>query len=101
MTISKNLHIFASNLADSCLIYLLYQKILKQISFNNIIYIHFDKQKPQAAMYFEGVITENVSSLEYGILNSLLRYIEKLNREHRQCDKLHVSCNSIIRKFRV
>jgi hypothetical protein len=27
MTISKNLHIFASNLADSCLIYLLYQKI--------------------------------------------------------------------------
>ena len=70
--LSKNLHLFASNMADSCLIYLLYQKITNQIKFNNVIYIHFDKYKPQASMYFEGVITDNVSALEYGIFFMIL-----------------------------
>ena len=68
IALSKNMHLFASNLADSCLIYLIYQKSIKQISFNNIVYIHFDKIRAQASMFFEGVITDNVSSLEYGIL---------------------------------
>ena len=65
-TLSKNLHLFSSNLADSCLIYLLYQKILNHTQFNNILYIHFDMIKPQVSMYFEGVINDKVSGLEYG-----------------------------------
>ena len=70
--LSKNLHLFASNLADSCLIYLLYQKIQSKVPFNNIVYIHFDRVRPQASMYFEGVITDNVSALEYGKNNLIL-----------------------------
>ncbi len=81
-TLSKNLHLFASNLADSCLIYLLYQKILNLVQFNNVIYIHFDKYKPQASMYFEGVITDNVSALEYGITHYNHRFFKEFIRKY-------------------
>jgi hypothetical protein len=74
----ENVRFFSSNLADACLLYSLYEKILKEESFGNIIHIHFDKIKTQASLYFEGVINDKISGLNYDYNKTLLENVDNV-----------------------
>lgn len=74
----ENVRFFTTNFADACLLYLIYDKILIEEKFGNIIHIHFDKLKTQASLYFEGVINDKISGLNYESDKTLLENVENV-----------------------
>ena len=69
---------FTSSLADSLLLNLLFEKVLNEEKFNNIIHIHFDKYKCQPSLYFEGVINDKISGLNYDPTKTLLENVDNV-----------------------
>jgi hypothetical protein len=78
LTKFENLRFFTSSMADSLLLHLLFEKILNEEKFNNIIHIHFDKYKCQSSLYFEGVINDKISGLNYDHSKSLLENVDNV-----------------------
>lgn len=68
----KNVKFFVHNLAESCLLYLLYQKVIENVKVENLIHIHFDKYAAQPTFYMEGVINDKISGFVYDKNLSLL-----------------------------
>ncbi len=68
----KNVRFSIHNIADCCLLYSLYQKILNKEEIKNTIHIHFDKYKAQPALYFDGVINDKISGFSYDYNLSLM-----------------------------
>lgn len=78
LTKFENLRFFTSSLADSLLLNLLFEKVLNEEKFNNIIHIHFDKYKCQPSLYFEGVINDKISGLNYDPTKTLLENVDNV-----------------------
>lgn len=74
----KNIKFFCNNLADSCLLYQLYQKVVNEESFSNMIHIHFDKYKAQASLYFEGVINDKITGFNYDVNKTLIENVQNV-----------------------
>lgn len=78
MTKFPNLKLFLNSLSDSCLLYTLYEKLIDDKKFNNIIHIHFDKIKPQVSLFFEGIFHDKISGFNYDNNKSLIENVENV-----------------------
>jgi hypothetical protein len=74
----KNVKFFVNNLADSCLLYSLYQKIIDNVPFENIIHLHFDRFKAQPTFFLEGVINDKISGFVYDYTKSLIENVDNV-----------------------
>lgn len=74
----KNVKMFSSNLADTCIINQIYEKITVKENFNNMVHLHFDKRSYQLSMYMEGVINDRISGLNFDITKNLIENTENV-----------------------
>jgi hypothetical protein len=76
----KNIKIFSSNLADICLMNIIYNKILNKENMINIMIMHFDSRKNnfQISIYTEGLINNKISGLNYDSNKNLIQNMENI-----------------------
>lgn len=72
-------------LADSCLLYNIFEKVIKDRTINSLIHIHFDKKGALASLYSEGVIHEKISYFTYdnsidimGNFDAIMEFVNKV-----------------------
>ena len=73
-----NLKFFLNSFSDGCLLYNLYEKLVHDRKFNNIIHIHFDKIKSQVSLFFEGIFHDKISGFNYDTNKSLFENVENV-----------------------
>lgn len=74
----QNLKLVCCSLADSCILYHLYEKLINDQILNNSIHIHFDKYQTQPCLYFEGVINDKFSGFKYDENKTLVENVDNI-----------------------
>jgi hypothetical protein len=73
-----NANIFIQKIADSCLLFELYNNLIKEEPIASNIHIHFDENKAQAAVFIEGVMHEKFSGFNFQSDKALIENVENI-----------------------
>lgn len=76
----KNVKLFVHNLADSCVLYNLYQREIDNhpTKTENLVHIHFDRYASQTTFYMEGVVNDKITGFFYDKSKSLLENVNNV-----------------------
>lgn len=100
----SNLKFFLNSLADSCLLYSLYDKLLRDEKLNTIVHIHFDRVKAQFSLFYMGIFHNKTFGFVYDNSLSLIENVGNVIQYVNQVSvifgdfELSVSCSDIDEK---